>query len=266
MQGPCRARATPIDPHSKPTRVCSPYFVPKCEACVMSTDGQFDIDRAKKYILEHPDQTKAQQAVALRVSTSTIARARAQLVDEGFRPPSRKTSKATVPGSSAHPPARSPVEESGQQLSPQAPAHTTLDHAALSALVEMTEMDLDLSDEEIMKRLLKQCLMFAFDARLHPDTRMSASNMWAKFKEQKQQKAHGPGAPVDFAQAVEWTADILIAVGPSVSIAAINKAFDVKESPDAGKQEAPESNDAPSLPSQAPGAADNDPHVPGEAG
>lgn len=217
----------------------------------MSRAGQYDIARAKEYTLAHPDHSKAQAAVALGVSTTTVARARAELVDEGHRPPSRK--RAPTP-SSERPAVAPPSADVGPvSVPPVAPpqAATMLDHAALAAMAEMTDADLDLDDEEVRRRLLRQCLRFAFDPKLHPDTRMSASQMWAKLKEQTSARSLGPDRrAMTFDMAVGYVADILIAVGPGVTVAAVNKAFDVKGAPDAAQAEqAAPADGTPSAPS-----------------
>jgi hypothetical protein len=104
----------------------------------------------------------------------------------------------------------------------------------LAAMVDMAVESGD--DERIQKLLIKQCIVFALRSDLHPDTRMSASQMWGKLRDMAKAKDLGPGKPKTRKDAVERTRDVLVAVGPEITLEAVHLAFHVKEAPDAEAQ------------------------------
>ncbi len=178
------------------------------------------ISRAKTYILAHQDESKMQQSVGSGFSEPTIARARAELVRDGLIPASRKKETPSVG------PAVRPVSEAP---SPQAPAPTggNVDAQAMQALADMIDAAASEEDDGLVhKRLLKQCLLFAFDTRLHPDTRMSASQMWSKLKDQTKARELGPGKPKTFDDAVARLSELQVACGLDVVLAAVQKTLD----------------------------------------
>ncbi len=189
---------------------------------------QMKVDRARDYILAHPDETKLMQALGAKCSTTMIAQVRAQLIIEGKLAPSRKKTAEPKPPAL---PVEEPLAAAGTPPAPRKPAGL-LDHEAMQAMADMIDKLADLDDEEIHKRLLKQCIQFAFDPRLHPDTRMSASQMWAKLRDQAKAKDLGPGAPVTFEEGVERMRDLMVACGAPMTLAAVNAAFTVEDSHD----------------------------------
>lgn len=157
------------------------------------------------------------------MSTTAIAVMRAQLIKEGLLMPSRKSNE---------PPKVNPNPPEPASLPDAAVPPSMLDHQAMTALADMIDLDnADLDDEEIHKRLIRQCVRFAFDPKLHPDTRMSASQMWQKLKDKAKAGTLGPGTPLTFEAGVIRLSDILIACGPKMTVAAVNVAFEVKEEP-----------------------------------
>ena len=180
----------------------------------MSENGQSQMDRAKEYILAHPDESKKQQASALGVSTMTVARARRDLVLEGKLPASRKAKEPPKP----------PVE--GESTPPPIKSDALKDQRAMETLSRMLDEMENLDDAEVHKRLLKQCIRFAFDPNLHADTRMSASQMWSKLKDQQKAKDIGPSAQMQFDDAVIRLSDLMRATGAKITLAAVNMAFD----------------------------------------
>jgi hypothetical protein len=186
------------------------------------------LDRAREWLLAHPGDTNAQAAAGSGVSAGSIQNARRQLVREGAITPSRKAKKAPsapVQGIGASP----------EQKVPAPPAQM-LDHKAMLALNDMAGSDLaTLDDEEVQRRMLRQCIAFAFDTALHPDTRMSASQMWGKLRDQAKTKDLGPGVPTTFQMGVERLADLHRAVGVKMVLAAVNLAFPDVGGPDEGQ-------------------------------
>jgi len=184
-------------------------------------------ERARAYVLAHPHETKRKQAKAIGVSETLIARVRSALVTEGLLAPSRKT-QGGLPTSPRAPSGRSTDEGDAPAAYPGMRDHQAM--LALGDIVDASSVPDD--DAEVHRKLLRQCLSFAFNTELHPDTRMSASQMWAKLRDLGKSSQLGPGAPLTFDAGVERLRDVLVACGPKMTMAAVNLAFDSKESTD----------------------------------
>jgi hypothetical protein len=182
--------------------------------------------RIKEYILSHPDESKAQQALSTGVGVRTIARARADLVAEGLLPADRKVFRRA----SAQPAGSAQDEVPSEEPRAAASKEPGLrDHAAMKALANLIDSAAGEEDESlIVKRLLKQCLTFAFDPSLHPDTRMSATQQWAKFKDQTKTRTLGPGNPKTQDDAIARLSELDVAVGPTVAVKALTTAYDFR--------------------------------------
>lgn len=206
------------------------------------------VEQAKKYILAHPDESKMQQGVSTGLSERTIARARAELVRDGLLPASRKTKKSAEPAPEAARPV--PVASPPTAPPPTSGLSGALDHNAMEVLAGLIDEsgDDEIDEEKTRKRLLKQCLAFAFDTRLHPDTRMSASQMWSKLKDQTRARELGPGKPKTRDEAIARMSDLMKAVGAEITLAAVNRTFTVQEPTDATPVEAVDETPPPSAP------------------
>lgn len=127
-----------------------------------------------------------------------------------------------------------------------------LDDATLRTLADpsTTLTDLDLDDEETRKRLLREVKRLAFSPATNPDTRLSATQVWLKLKDMAKSRDLGPGKPLTRAAAIERLVSLLRTVGPDISIAAMYKAFNVKETPDAQTEadQAPTPSGTPEAP------------------
>jgi len=188
-------------------------------------------ERAREYILAHKDESIKEQAMGADCSEPLISLVRRELVAEGLLTVGRSTRK-TAPA----PKPTAPLVES-----PTPPAQM-LDHTAMQAIADMAALTDDkATDEQVSSAMLKQCIRFAFDPNLHPDTRMSASQMWAKLKERQREKQLGPRAPMTFEAASRRMADLMIAAGAKVTTAAIHLAFEVS---DEGRQVPPQPPEA----------------------
>jgi hypothetical protein len=215
--------------------------------------------KAREYVLSHPDESKRQQAKGAEVSEPTIARIRAELIKEGLFAPSRKDTQPR--GNRVTPPPLvfkdEPTIVEARRMAPPRPTRYTpeglLDAEAMATIADLAEQMEEADDETVHKKLLRQCLTFAFDPKLHPDTRMSASQMWAKLRDLLKAKDLGPGKPVDFEAGTLRLADLMSACGPQMTLAAVKIAFDTKEAP--GGQ-----------PTLAPGGATEAPGETGHAG
>jgi hypothetical protein len=152
---------------------------------------QTKLQKARLYILAHPDESKEQQAAGTGCSVALIAIARKGLVEEGKLAPSRKAASVLPDATPAEP----------------APPSGMLDHDAMMALADMSLLE-DLDDDEVQKRMLKQCIRFAFDPKLHADTRMSASVQWGKLRDAVKIRDLGPGPPLTRAMAFDRYKDL----------------------------------------------------------
>lgn len=199
--------------------------------------------RASDYILAHLDESKEEQAIGAGVSVSLIGLARAALIKDGKLAPSRKGETGVLlpePGTGTEQASAAPV-------APVSPVRTPagmLDHQAMQAMADMIDQFADengeIDDAKVHKKLLRQCLTFAFNPGLHPDTRMSASQMWSKLRDQAKSHALGPGKPLTYEDGVLRLADMMKAAGSKMTLDAINRAFDVQETPNAkANDEAP---------------------------
>ena len=247
------------------------------------TLAQARYQKARAWMLMHPEMSKSQVSKALGVSDATVARARRDLVEEGLFPKARNAPAPTPVPKFLPAVVREPVPVPPVAAAPEppprpqaAPAKLT-DHAGMKKLADAAPGGADIAafadlaamideaiesgdHEAIQKKLLKQCLMFAMRPDLHPDTRMSASQMYNKLRDMAKAKDLGPGKPKNFAAGLTRLTELhaavgiemtfqaaLAAFGPEAILASLRALFDVKEAQD---DEAP-SNE----PAQAPGPA-----------
>ena len=235
------------------------------------------VEQAKAYILLHQDESKIEQSIGSGLPERTIARARAELIYEKKLPaPRNKTGRPPKPKTKTVKfihieQAAPPVVESPSPADPLPPAPSPpssgslLDNEAMKALSALIDEASEEQDDTLVhKRLLKQCLMFAFDTRLHPDTRMSASTLWNKLKDQTRARELGPGKPKTREDATARMAELMFAVGAEITLAAVNRVFNVQEPANAGELPANTPEDAQSSAStpEAPGCP---PPVSGDA-
>jgi hypothetical protein len=91
------------------------------------------------------------------------------------------------------------------------------------------------SEEDTRKKLLKQVQLLALDPGVHPDTRLSATQVWVKLKDIARAKDLGPGLPRSREEIIDRLIRIMQAVGANLSITALEAAFK-KENSDAEAQ------------------------------
>lgn len=200
----------------------------------MSSLRQAKLERAKQYVLDHPDESKAYQAVGAGVSVALIAIARAELIRDGVVSPSRKPNFKSLPTPIPRDLAPNPTGLADAFTGAVSKPAGMLDHTAMTAMADMLDAieDGTMDETEVHRRLLRQCIRFAFDPGLHPDTRMSASQMWAKLRDMAKAHNLGPGVPLTRDAARARMADLMTALGPEDTLAAVHAAFEVKESAD----------------------------------
>jgi hypothetical protein len=195
--------------------------------------GAAKLQRAREYILAHKDESKSQQILGTGLSEGTISTARRDLVAEGKLPPDRKITKTKLTEKAAEVPAPLLPQTTAEGM-PQG-GDTVRDSAAMFRIAEMIDESVDKgNDADVVKLLLRQALKFATDPDLHPDTRMSASQMWHKLKDMTRAKDLGPGVPKTRADAVARVRDVLITVGPEITVEAVHAAFEIKGPSDEG--------------------------------
>ena len=196
------------------------------------------LTRAKTYILDHPDESKKEQAMGAEVSLGMIGIARRELIAEGKLEAGRTTAVDKKPKPT---PAKAPDPTGQGQM---------LDHQAMAEIANMEALLADDADPEIIsKAMLKQAVRFAFNPLLHPDTRMSAQTLWGKLSDRQREKQLGPRAPMSFEAATRRLADLMIVCGPAVTTAALHVAFEVR---DEGEVPAEQAQAAPSPAGTAP--------------
>lgn len=228
-------------------------------------------EAARAEYLRHPDSSIADVAKATNVALRTVARARETLVKEGLLTPGRNAT-ASGADAAAMTMAAQAVMEAAPEVAPEVAAARgskqghTIDGEALRKMNELLDEMADEDDEVTRKRMLRQMKKFAFDPELHPDTRMSASQLWAKLLDMARAKDLGPGIPVTLEAAIIRCTDFLRACGAKVAVPAFYAAFDLGDVPnDASTPTAVEPSQSPPATIESSGPADNDTQVRPEA-
>lgn len=185
--------------------------------------------QAMQYLREHPDASIADTARALGLGTRTVAYARKILVEQKVLPPYQRgtletgdeaTATPETPSSSVETPASSPKKSPGTMLDAKALEE-------LSGMLDRIEENED--DIESQKLMLRQVKRMAFDLRLHPDTRMSAMQLWTKLRDTVTSRILGPGKPLTREAALDRLVMLFEAVGPLLAVEAMNKAFGITD-------------------------------------
>lgn len=168
------------------------------------------LDKVKQYILDNPLSSLTEVTEAIGCARRTVGNARLELIKEG------KLKK----GERGRPP---------QGLTPLA---ATLTPTELNDIAETQIYDETLVDDEKTRtRILKEVQKLAFNPSLHPDTRMSAMQIWVKIKDIAKQHDVGPGPPRTREEIIDRLVRIYHGVGPKLCIEALQIAFP-KEKPD----------------------------------
>lgn len=158
------------------------------------------------------------------LSKPTMSLIRRELRARGVIPESRRSplSSREVETLLTSPAGASPAAAG---VSPQddAPSLAVITPAELAAL-GATEFT-DENDEETRKKLLARCRAIALDPGMHPDTVLSASQVYIKLKDAVRAKSLGPGRPLTHEDAVARLARLMSACGPTIVHEAITSAF-----------------------------------------
>jgi len=213
---------------------------------------------AKEYFLKHPAASIKEALIALNadninIGERTIAQARSELAQKGLLPSGRMATLAQAPI----------VTEPLVVIK-----DTVINDKTMEALAKGDMADiLDMDDESIRKELLRGVIKIALRPGVHPDTQLSATTVWSKLKDMARVAELGPGKPLTREQAIARLSELMTAVGSDIAMAAMYKAFNLKESSNEGEVPADEGA-APSSdagPSLTPGSA-SDVHLPEERG
>jgi hypothetical protein len=207
-------------------------------------------DAARAEYLRHPDASISDVARATGVALRTVARAREVLVKEGLLAPGRNSpisgadaaALALAARIDAHDapldpaPEGAPPPDEGESAPPASAAPTraarsgqTIDGEALRQMNEMLDGLADEDDETTRKRMLRQVKRFAFDPTLHTDTRMTATQLWAKLLDMARAKDLGPGKPLTALDATARVRDVDVAVGVRIAVAGLFAAFTTEQ-------------------------------------
>lgn len=218
--------------------------------------GRWQGRAAEKYYREHPDASINMVANALKINERTVARARKKLVAEGILQPGRNAPLQLVKPEVDHmiespvlqPP--EPLKIAGRVVPPKTPmkaGDTLLDHEAMKTLAGMVDQLAQEEDDDITrKKMLIEIKRIFFDPKLHPDTRMSASQVWIKLKDMSRSRELGPGKPMIEDVAIQRMVDLMRAFGATLTIKALYRAFNLEEPNEQTKaQQAPPAGDPP---------------------
>ena len=166
------------------------------------------LDFAKSFILKNPNSSPDEATVKAGIRPSTFALAKRQLADEGLIKLSTRGRKRGVEGRE--------VKPEGHVIKPK----------ELEALVPDAILESDLlNDDEVRRDLIKQVHRIAFDLNERAETRLAATQVWAKLKDMASQKDLGPGVPKSQDDAIDRLSRIMVAVGLGIVVQSLQQAF-----------------------------------------
>lgn len=180
---------------------------------------------AEAEMIRRPDRPDRYFRETFKLSQPSVSNIRRELRDRGLIPPSRRASK-TLGRVETLLTVDSPAASTGANpVSPQEPASPlpTITPSELLA-IGATEFS-DEDDEETRKKLLSRCRAIALDPGMHPDTVLSASQVYIKLKDAVRAKSLGPGRPLSHEDAVARLARLMAACGAEIVHDAITSAF-----------------------------------------
>lgn len=180
---------------------------------------------AEAEMVLNPDAPDKYFADKFKISRPTVSLIRRYLRERHLIPPSRRgrnTLGKVEPILAGHLTAASadPVPAPPQESAAPFPSITGEELLSIG-VPEFT----DENDEETRKRLLSRCRAIALDPDMHPDTVLSASQVYIKLKDAVRAKSLGPGRPVTHEDAVARLASLMHACGPIIVHEAITSAF-----------------------------------------
>lgn len=144
----------------------------------------------KTLMLTNPELSNVEISRQTGASTRAVTYARAALRNEGRSSNSRKT----------------------QSLPPHSEA-TELTPEAIEKLSSSENIELEIGDSTTRALIVRSVQRMALDPRLHPDTRLSASQIWVKLKDLARTTELGPGPPRTQQEIIDRLLRIFKAVG-----------------------------------------------------
>ena len=171
----------------------------------------------RAYILGNPTATAEDIVRNTGASRRTIYYVKQTLVKEGLLPPNRRLNESNA----GH-------EGTEQPVTPEViPEYETLDNETLQEMADDPDFEEEIleADDETKAKILKEAKRIAFDPKIHPDTRMSAMQLWLKIKDVAKSHDLGPGPPRSRDEILERLSRLMRGCGPKISLEAFHTAF-----------------------------------------
>lgn len=182
-------------------------------------------ERAKTYLLEHPQATNKDVAASLGVAPRTVGYARAELVNSGLIPPAwgdHKSAKRRMKRRAIVPTDKVVSATEGTPFETQ--NTTDLNKAVVSALPDLLD-----EEEEIDIGRLKRILYRI--AKMNPDDRIRTQAVWTltRIQQDMSERPLGPGLPRTKAEIVARLLQLFEAVGAAVVIETMQMFLDKRK-------------------------------------
>jgi hypothetical protein len=181
---------------------------------------------AEAEMIRRPDRPDRYFRETFKLSQPTVSNIRRELRERNIIPPSRRGGNplsGRVETLLTVDPSAASVDE--RPVSPQEPASPLPSITPTELLAIGATEFTDENDEETRKKLLARCRAIALDPGMHPDTVLSASQVYIKLKDAVRAKSLGPGRPLTHEDAVARLARLMSACGPNIVHEAITSAF-----------------------------------------
>lgn len=166
----------------------------------------------KAYILANPAASNSEIVEKTGASARTVSYVRSTLRSEGTNEPSKR-SEAKSDGEELV------IESVAEMLTPQTIKEMAVDPTFGADLLD---------EDQIRTKLLQQVQRMAFDPQIGSQTKLDAIQVWVKLKDIARAATMGPGNPLTEAEAVDRLSMIMQGCGPTVTIKALDRAFDKK--------------------------------------
>lgn len=168
--------------------------------------------------------------VTTGTSRRTVSYVRKQMMKEGLLPKGRRVTNLPK------------IPESVKEILPSETSPTIsgllIDGEKLRELAKSENFEDEIADDEdTQKKLLKEIRKIALGVGMHPDTRLSAIQVWAKLKDIAKSKEIGPGNPKTEEEVILRLVRLMQAVGPKLVIKALEAAFERKDTAEEAKIE-----------------------------
>jgi hypothetical protein len=175
----------------------------------------------RNFFTQLPEATIDECVRTTNVSRRTIVYIRKEMVEEGLLKPGRRT-KLERPI-----PEELPQKQIDSDAKIPIVSGMLLDGETLRNLAKNDDFEEEITDDQdTQRKLLKEVRKLALGAGVHPDTRLSAIQVWAKLKDIAKAKDIGPGLPKTEEDIIFRLVRIMQGVGPTLVLKAIEQAFE----------------------------------------